>query len=161
MFKFLFPGTFDPPTHGHIMLIKRSAALCDHLIVGVGKNLSKTNSILTVEERIEALKHETSLLKNVEIMSFSGLVVDFAKQVEATVLIKGLRSSSDVEYEMQMAQANRKLSGIDTLFLMADTGTAHISSTLIRELASHGAPLKDFVPKHVEIALQHHIQKEK
>lgn len=143
------------------MLIKRSASFCDHLIVGIGKNLSKEKSILTIEERIEGLKEATSSLKNVEIVSFSGLAVDFAKQAGATVLIRGLRTSSDVDYEMQMAIANRKLSGIETLFLMAEDGAAHISSTLIRELASHGASLKDFLPKNIENTLQHRIQKEK
>lgn len=161
MFKALYPGTFDPPTFGHLTLIRRSAAICDHLIVGVGKNLSKNKSILTVDERIEALKKETASLKNVEIASFSGLVVNFAKQMGARVLIRGLRSSSDVAYEMQMALANRSLSGIETLFLMAEDGAAHISSTLIRELASHGAPLKDFIPEYLESTLQHRIQKEK
>jgi len=161
MFKSLYPGTFDPPTLGHLMLIKRAAALCDHLVVGIGKNLNKSKSLLTEEERILALKEETKSLKNVEIVSFSGLVTQFAKQIGATVLIKGLRSAADVEYELQMARANRKLSGIETLFLMAEDGASHISSTLIRELLSLGAPLKDFVPKSVENTLQHNNSKEK
>ncbi|MBS0628630.1 MAG: pantetheine-phosphate adenylyltransferase [Verrucomicrobia bacterium] len=159
MFKLLFPGTFDPPTLGHIMLIKRGAALCDHLVVGIGKNLSKTKAILTVEERIEALKHETSSLKNVEIVSFSGLAVNFAKQIGVNALLRGFRTSSDVDFELQMARANKKLSGIETLFLMAED-EAHISSTLIRELAANGASLKDFVPEYIESTLQHRIQKE-
>jgi len=161
MFKALYPGTFDPPTLGHLALIRRSAGVCDTLIVGVGENLSKLKTILTIEERIEALKQETSSLNNVEVVSFSGLVVNFAKQIGATVLIRGLRSSSDVAYEMQMALANRSLSGIETLFLMAEDGAAHISSTLIRELAANGAPLKNFIPKSLESTLQHRIHKEK
>lgn len=161
MFTVLYPGTFDPPTLGHLSLIKRGAALCDHLVVGIGENLSKANAILTVEERIEVLKQETASLKNVEVVSFSGLVTQFAKQVGARVLLRGLRGSSDVDAEMQMAQANRKLSGIETLFLMADAEVSHISSTLIREIASHGAPLGDFIPKSLESLLQQRMQKEK
>lgn len=160
MFKLLYPGTFDPPTLGHLMLIRRGAALCDHLVVGIGENLSKIKSILTVDERIEALKHEASALKNVEIVSFSGLAVNFAKQIGANALLRGLRSSNDVDYERQMAEVNRKLSGIETLFFMAEDGASHISSTLIRELAANGASLKGFVPKHIENTLQHRIQKE-
>ncbi len=159
MFKVLYPGTFDPPTLGHIALIKRGAVLCDHLIVGIGENINK-KPILTIEERAEALKKETSALSNVEVVSFSGLASDFAKQVNATALIRGLRSSHDIEYEMQMASANQKLNGIETLFLMAEDGAANISSTLIRELAAHGAPLEAFIPKHLESTLQQHIQKE-
>jgi len=160
MFKLLYPGTFDPPTLGHLMLMRRAASMCDHLVVGIGENLSKTKSILTVEERIALLQQETAALKNVEVVSFSGLAVNFAKQIQASALLRGLRSAADMDYERQMAVANRKLTGIETLFIMADDSAAHISSTLIRELAANSASLKDFVPQQIESTLQHRIQKE-
>ena len=153
MFKGLYPGTFDPPTLGHIEIIQRAAALCDALIVGIGVNIDKENFILTLEERIEALKKETASLSNVEILSFSGLVTKFAKSQGVSTLIRGLRTESDMEYEMQMANANRKIGNIETLFLMASGSSSQISSSLIRELASHGAPLKDYIPSHVEKVL--------
>ncbi|NGX36973.1 MAG: Phosphopantetheine adenylyltransferase [Chlamydiae bacterium] len=150
MFKGLYAGTFDPPTLGHIEIIKRAAALFEILIVGIGENIEKRNSILTLEERIEALKKETASFSNIEIFSFTGLVTDFAKSQGVSTLIRGLRSEGDMEYEMQMANANHKIGNIETLFLMARDSTSQISSSLIRELSSHGAPLKDYIPSHLE-----------
>jgi pantetheine-phosphate adenylyltransferase len=159
MFKALFPGSFDPPTWGHIQLIQRASKLFDHLIVGIGENLKKGKSVLTIQEKIEGLKKEIGDLSNVEIMSFSGLVINFAKENGVKLLLRGLRSAGDMEFEMQMARANNKLTGIETLFLMAGGDTSAISSSLIRELAAKGAPLKEFIPSYFEGLLHNRIQK--
>jgi len=152
MLKGLFAGTFDPPTKGHLQLIRRAAAICDQLVIGVGENTSKTKPILTVEERIEVLKKETKGLGQVEIAGYKGLTVDFAKSVGARVLIRGLRSQADLEFERQMAVANR-LMGMETLFLIADPSVTQISSSLIRELAAGGAPLHEYIPEGLESKL--------
>lgn len=153
MLKGLFPGTFDPPTKGHLELIRRAAALCDQLVIGVGENLSKEKSILTIEERIEVLQKEIKGLDHVEVATLTGLTVDFAKSLGARVLVRGLRSEADLEFEKQMAGANRRL-GIETLFLIADPSVAAISSSLIRELATGGAPLHEYIPEGLEAKLQ-------
>jgi pantetheine-phosphate adenylyltransferase len=158
MLKGFYPGTFDPPTFGHLEIISRAADFCEHLLVGVGKNWAK-EALLTVEERVEALKRETKTLKNVEILPFSGLAASFAKENGANVLIRGLRSGDDIEFEKQMATANKKISGLETLFLIGTKG--EISATLIRELASCGAPLGDFTPSHLEGILHKRIQERK
>jgi len=160
MLKALFPGTFDPPTLGHLELIARALTFCDHLIIGIGKNTAKGKPILSIKEREESLKMALKQHKNLEITSFSGLVTDFAKKNGIKLLIRGLRSAADYDYEIQMAMANRKLTGIETIFLMAEGGAGYISSTLIRELALHGAPLKDFIPKNLETTLKMQMQKE-
>lgn len=152
MLKGLFPGTFDPPTKGHLQLIRRAAALCDQLVVGIGENTSKGKPLLTVEERIEVLEKETKGLDHVKIASFPGLTVDFAKTLGVQVLIRGLRSEADLEFEKQMASANR-LMGYETLFLIADPSVTQISSSLIRELAAGGAPLHEYIPEELESKL--------
>lgn len=161
MLKALFPGTFDPPTFGHLELITRAQALCDHLVIGIGENLSKTRSILTVEERKKALQKALSRFPHVEVASFQGLTTDFAKKKGIRLLIRGLRSADDLEYERELALANRKISGnaVETLFLIAHDAS-YISSTLIRELAFNGAPLKDFIPEELESILHLRMQKE-
>ncbi len=159
MFKALYPGSFDPPTWGHIRLIRRAAKLFDVLIVGIGENLKKGKSLCTTQEKIEGLSKETSDLPNVEISSFSGLAIDFAKKKDASCLLRGLRSAKDMDYEMEMAEANYKLTGIETLFLIAESDTSGISATLIRELAANGAPLGEFIPSYFESLLQNRIKK--
>lgn len=153
----LFPGTFDPPTHGHLHLVKRAASLCDKLIVGVGTNPSKSAPILSHDERVAILKKETANYTNVNVQTFSGLTVDFAKQLGATTLIRGLRNRSDLDSEMEMAAANRRL-GIETFFLIADPEAAQISSSLIRQLAAGGAPLKDYIPEELESLLHSRLK---
>lgn len=142
----IFPGSFDPPTFGHLDIIHRAKPLCDHLIVAVAVKPSK-NSLFSLEERVEMIK---KMAPQVEVASFHGLIVDFANERNAAFLIRGLRAFSDFEHEFQMSLANRKLSSIETLFLMADEKHTHISSTLIREIAHFGGPLKDFVPPPIE-----------
>lgn len=142
----LFPGTFDPPSRGHLDIIQRAKLVCDHLIVAIAVKPDK-KSLFSIEERIEMLK---KIAPHVEIVSFHGLIVDFAREKKATFLIRGLRAFSDFEYEFQMALANRRLSGIETLFLMADERHTQISSSLIREIAHFRGPLHDFVPPEIE-----------
>ena len=149
-YKALFAGTFDPPTLGHIELIRRGAKVFDELIVGIGENSAKQGSMLSIQDRLEGLKRELSSLTNVEVVKFSGLATQFAKEQGIRVLLRGIRSSSDVEYEMQMARANRKIGDIETFFLISDTAFDGISSSLIRELVINKAPLNDFIPEQFE-----------
>jgi pantetheine-phosphate adenylyltransferase len=146
----LFPGTFDPPSFGHLDIIKRASSLCNKLYIGIAAHSSKpTHSLFSLEERIEMVKEITKDIPHLEIVSFSGLVVDFARKNQIQVLIRGMRAFSDFEYEFRMALANRKLSGIETLFLMADGKHAHISSSLIREIGQFSR-LHEFVPSVIE-----------
>lgn len=156
MKKGLFPGTFDPPTFGHLDLIQRSVKVCDKLYVGIADNISKNHkeSFLTTAEKEKILKEILQKFPQVEVVSFSGLVVDFAKKEGVNFLIRGLRAFSDFEYEYRMALANRTLSGIDTIFFMADERKAHISSSLIRELVHFGGKIDEFVPKEVVLAIE-------
>lgn len=145
----LIPGTFDPPTLGHLEIIQRAATLCKKLYIGVADNASKTPSF-TQNERMSFLGEICHHLPNVEIVSIHGLVIDFVKKQKIDTLVRGLRSFSDMEHETQMAQANKKLGGVETLFLISEGHFAHISSSLIREIAACGHHLKDFVPKEIE-----------
>jgi pantetheine-phosphate adenylyltransferase len=151
MKKALFAGTFDPPSLGHLDIITRACSLCDKLLVGIGNNSSKKDQeLFSLEEKLEMLKKITSHLPNVEIHSFAGLVVDFAKKNQVNFLLRALRSFSDWEMESSMAQANRKIGEIETLFLIADERFSHISSTVIRELGCNKKRLHDFVPAVIE-----------
>lgn len=144
----LLPGTFDPPSLGHLDLIQRAAKICDHLIIAIAIKPNK-KPLFTIEERKEMLQR---IAPKVEITAFDGLIVDLAKKRKATVLIRGLRSFSDFDYEFQMALANRTLGGIETLFLAAEH--TEISSTLIREIAHFGGPLHHFVPPEIETLIR-------
>ncbi|MBS0604726.1 MAG: pantetheine-phosphate adenylyltransferase [Verrucomicrobia bacterium] len=146
----LFPGTFDPPTLGHVDIIRRSQTICDKLYVGIAINSTKPDDLFTIEERIAMLKEICKPYPHADVVTFSTLVVEFAKQNKVDYLIRGLRAFSDFEYEARMALANRKLSGIETVFLMADERVGHISSTLIRELGRFKCRLNDFVPSEIE-----------
>jgi len=159
MAKAFYPGSFNPPTWGHMYLIRRAAKLFDSVVVGIGENSAK-KSLLTTEEIVEGLQNELKDVANVEITSFSGLAVAFAKKHKVDFFIRGLRSASDMEFEKQMAYANYKLSGIETFFMLAGEETQHISSSLIRELAMNHAPLKDFIPSYFENLLYKKQQKD-
>src|ERR1700722_8026454 len=146
----LIPGMFDPPTLGHLDVILRAAKICKKLFIGVAHNIRKRESAFSVEERIGLLNVVLHKEKNIEIVPIDGLIVDFAKKHHIDFLVRGLRAFSDMEVEFQMALANKKIGGIETLFLMADGKFAHISSSLIREIAACGHHLKDFVPEAIE-----------
>ena len=129
----LFAGTFDPPSNGHLDIIQRAAKLFDSLIVAVALN-PKKKPLFSIEKRVEMLKTITQGLKNVTVVQFDGLVIEHAKKCKASCLIRGLRTGEHLDHEFQMAFANRRMSGLETLFLMADESHAQISSSLIREI---------------------------
>ncbi|HBR01628.1 MAG TPA: pantetheine-phosphate adenylyltransferase [Ruminiclostridium sp.] len=149
MLTFVYPGSFDPVTNGHLDIINRAAKICDRLIVAVVVNMNKIPAF-TIEERLELLHLAVGNRKNIEITSYSGLLVDFMKEVDAKTIIKGLRALSDFEYEMQMAMLNHNLDeDIDTLFMMTSIQNSFLSSSAIRELARYGAKIDDFVPSQI------------
>jgi pantetheine-phosphate adenylyltransferase len=142
----VYPGSFDPPTNGHLDIITRSAKLVDKLIVAVLDNKSKT-PLFTVKERVDQLERVTADIPNVEVMSFSGLLVDFAKSVGSNIIIRGLRGVTDFSYEFQMALTNRSLDNdIETLFVSADTQYLFFSSSQVKEIAVFGGNIDNMVP---------------
>lgn len=142
------PGSFDPLTYGHVDIVRRAAHLFDTVIVCVAHNPRK-QVLFTVEERLEILRREFSDLPTVEIDSFSGLLVDYCARRHASAVIKGIRSNQDYEYELPMAHVNKRLSGIDTIFLPTSPELAFISSSLVKEIVSFGGDATEFVPPSV------------
>ena len=154
MQKVIYPGTFDPVTNGHIDVIRRAAELFSEVVVTVAINPGKA-PLFTTEERVKMLKDSLKDFPNVSVDSFDGLVVDHAKQLGATGIIRGLRAISDFEFEFQMALMNRKLAGdISTIFLMPHEKYTYLNSTIIRNLASLHSDVSDFVPPIVQKALK-------
>lgn len=144
MSRAVFPGSFDPPTNGHLDVIARAAAAFDEVIVAAGVNQSKKR-MFSAEERVEMLTAITEPFGNVRVGTFDGLLVDYCRAEDAGLIVKGLRSG-DYEYELQMASMNRKLSGVDTVFLLTAPENAYISSSLVKEIARLGGPVADFLP---------------
>jgi pantetheine-phosphate adenylyltransferase len=145
----VYPGSFDPVTNGHIDLIQRSAALFDKVIVAILRNAEKA-PLFTVEERIEMLEEAISDLKNVSVTSFAGLLVDFVEQIEASVIVRGIRAISDYEYELQMALMNRRLSNkVETVFMLPAESYSFLSSKLVKEIAQFGGSIDGLVPAEV------------
>lgn len=145
----VYPGSFDPVTNGHLDIITRASGLCDRLIVAVGNNSSK-NPAFSVEERIDLIKQVTESLPNIEATSFSGLLVDFMKKNGATVAIKGLRFISDFEFEFQMALLNKNMMPeMETLFMMTSAQHSYLSSNAVREIAKNGGSIEGLVPECV------------
>jgi pantetheine-phosphate adenylyltransferase len=142
----LCPGSFDPVTNGHIDIIERSARHFDEVIVAVIRNPQKAQSLFTLEERQEMLHEVTAHLPNVRIEFFKGLVVEFAREHGANAIVKGLRAVSDFDYELQMAQMNQQLSGIDTFFISTSPQYSFLSSSLVREVARFGGEVSAMVP---------------
>ncbi len=141
----LCPGTFDPVTNGHLDIIERAARRFDALVVGVLDNPAK-QPLFAAEERVSMLKEATHHLSNIEVDAFSGLLVDYAKRRGADVVVKGLRAVTDFEYEIQMAQMNHSLSGLETLFMTAAPQWSFLSSSLIKEVARFGGDVSGLVP---------------
>ena len=142
----VFPGSFDPVTIGHMDLIKRSAVIADRLIIGVLVNSSKT-PLCSVDERVDMLKKLTGNINNIEVMSFDGLLVDFVDKIGAQIVIRGIRSSADFEYELSLAQANYKLNNsADTVFLATLPEYSYISSSAVKELIRYKGNIKGMVP---------------
>lgn len=143
------PGSFDPVTNGHVDIIVRSAQLFDEVIVAVLINQAK-QGLFSVDERIEMLREVTVAHPNVRVESFHGLLVDFCRAQEAQVLVKGLRAVSDFDYELQMAQMNVGLSGVETLFMPTNPLYSFIASSLVKQVARLGGDVSPYVPKAVE-----------
>lgn len=146
------PGSFDPVTNGHIDIFARASVLFDEVIVGVGVNKTKSASsgrLFTAEERMDMLRASVTRWPNVRVEGFTGLVTEFCSRIGAQAIIKGLRGSSDYDYELQMAQMNSHLTDVETVFLMTDPGMSFVSSSLVKEVASFGGDVSDFVPSHV------------
>ncbi|WP_305369991.1 pantetheine-phosphate adenylyltransferase [Photobacterium leiognathi] len=157
--RVIYPGTFDPITNGHLDLIERAAAMFDHVIVGVAFNPSK-KPLFDLNERVELASKITAHLNNVEIVGFSGLLVDFAKEHNANILVRGLRAVSDFEYEFQLANMNRRLMPeLETVFLTPAEENSFISSTIVKEVALHKGDVSQFVDPLITTALLEKIAK--
>ncbi len=142
----VYPGSFDPPTYGHLDIIERSARVFSRVIVAVARNIRK-NEMFTTAERLEMLRKLTRAHANVEVDSFRGLLVEHAREIGAHVVIRGLRAISDFEYEFQMAHMNKKLAPeVDTVFMMTGERYSYISSNIVKEIASFGGKIDDLVP---------------
>lgn len=146
----IYPGSFDPVTYGHLDVIKRAADIFDELTVSVLNNTAKT-PLFSVDERVKILKEATKDLPNVKVDSFSGLLIDYAKSKDIHVAIRGLRAITDFEYELQIAQTNRKLSNeeLDTMFLTTSLEYAYLSSSSVKEIASFNGDISQCVPPFV------------
>ena len=145
----VYPGSFDPVTNGHLDIIERASRVYDRVIVGVLSNKSK-KPLFSEEERVDMIKCVTEDLENIEVKCFAGLLVDFAKDNGASVIVKGLRTVADFEYELQMALLNKALNPeFETMFLMTDTKYSYISSSMVKELAGYNGDLTGLVPTKI------------
>ena len=145
----VYPGSFDPATYGHLDVIRRASVSFDRVVVGVLQNSAKS-PLFSVEERVNILKEVTADIPNVKIETFSGLSVNFARNCDAKVIIRGLRAITDFEYELQMAQTNRVLAkDVDTMFLTTSLEYAYVSSTIMKEVARFGGDLSSFAPAEI------------
>lgn len=145
MKRFVFPGSFDPITIGHQEIIERALPLCDELIIAVGKNNEKKN-MFSLEERIKFIEETNKNNSKVVVESYEGLTVDFCKKVKADALLRGLRNPADFEFEKSVAQMNRKLTGIETVFLLTSASHSFISSSIVREIMRFGGDYSSLVP---------------
>ena len=155
----VYPGTFDPITHGHTDLVSRAARVFEHIIIAIAESPHKV-PFFSLEKRIELVKSQLSHLDNIEIVGFSNLLVDFVLENNATVIVRGLRAVSDFEYEFQLASMNRNLcEEVETMFLTPDENYGYISSTLVREVARLGGDVSQFVGPEIELALKQQFGK--
>ena len=150
MKKAIFPGTFDPFTLGHHSIVKRALAFMDEVIIGIGINENK-HCLLSVEKRVESIQKLYADEPKVKVLAYNGLTVDFAQQQGAEVIIRGIRTVKDFEYEESFADINRKLSGIDTVFLFTEPEYSAVSSSVVRELLHYGKDVSAFLPEGMEI----------
>ena len=153
----LCPGTFDPVANGHLDIIGRASETFESVIVGALENPSK-QPMFTLEERVAMLKEACSGMPNVTVVSFRGLLVDFAKSQGDAAIVKGLRAVSDYEYEIQMAQMNHRLAGVETLFMPTSPNWSFLSSSLVKEVAQLGGNVSGLVPEHVRAALDDRLE---
>src|SRR5579864_356668 len=153
----VYPGSFDPPTNGHLDLIERGSKMFEQLVVAILRNTEKT-PMFSLGERLEMLRQLTADWSNVRIDTFDGLMVEYAKSIDAMCVLRGIRAISDYEYELQMALMNRKLEPtLETVFMMPAVKYSYVSSRLVREVAQAGGPVKDLVPDIVEQKLREKI----
>ena len=147
MRRAIYPGSFDPMTFGHLDIIERSSKLVDELVVGVLNNSAK-NSLFSVDERVSMIREMTKDLPNVTVGSFDGLLVDYMNEIDASIIVRGLRAVSDFEYELQIAQTNHvQNENIETIFLTTNLNYSYLSSTIVKEFASYGGDISKFVPE--------------
>ena len=150
----VYPGAFDPVTHGHLDLVDRGRRHFDRLIVAVLSNEGKGEPLFTVEERLVLLRESVAAWKNVEVDAFDGLLVDYAERVGATMILRGIRAVTDLEYEMQMAMMNRRMcDSLETVFMVPSESYSYVSSRLVREVSGLGGSTDDLVPPAVARAL--------
>lgn len=154
----IYPGSFDPVTNGHLDVIQRAARIFDHVIVAVADNTTK-KALLTIEERVDLLEKVTKGIKNVSVETFNSLVIEYARKKKIHVLIRGLRMTSDFDYEFQIALTNRRLAeDIETVFLMPSEHMSFVSSSLLKEVAGLNADISSFVPRGVERKLKERLR---
>ncbi|MDC3215366.1 pantetheine-phosphate adenylyltransferase [Flavobacteriaceae bacterium] len=149
MKKYVFPGSFDPITLGHVDIIERALPLCDSLIIAVGENKDK-KYMFSLQQRIEFIIKTFSNEPKISVQTYKGLTVNFCKEVEATAILRGLRNPADFEFEKSIAQINRRLTEIDTLFLLTSADHSYISSGIVREIMIHNGDYTSLVPKAVK-----------
>ena len=150
------PGSFDPATFGHLDIVRRSSRLFDEVIVAVGTNVSKSR-LFDAEERIEMMRRACADLPNVSVAGFTGLVTAFCTEHDATAIVKGLRAASDFDYELQMAQMNSSLTGVETVFIPTSPERGFVSSSLVKEVAGFGGDVSAFVPDFVHDELRRRL----
>ncbi|MBO8219109.1 pantetheine-phosphate adenylyltransferase [Prochlorococcus marinus] len=156
--KILYPGTFDPLTNGHIDLIERAEKLFGNIVVAVLENTTK-NPTFNLQKRISQIKNSLSYLNNVQVISYSGLTVNCAKDLKANLILRGLRAMSDFEYELQIAHTNKSLNkDIETIFLSTNTNFSFLSSSLVKEVAKFGGEINHMVPPCVERDLKEYFK---
>lgn len=146
MTKALFPGSFNPFTIGHLSVAERAAGIFDRLVIAVGVNISKT-SPEQIEKLVDSVRKAVAHIENVEVISYNGLTADACRQTESTVIVRGLRNSSDFNYEQQLAEVNRRISGIETVFINSTPELACVSSSMVRELERFGVDISGFLPE--------------
>ena len=153
----IYPGSFDPPTNGHIDIVERSARLFDRVVIGVGRNLSK-KTLFDADQRVALMREACKGCRNVEVTTFDKLQVTFAQEVGASFIIRGIRALSDFEFEFEMGNMNRKLApGIEMVYLMTAPEYLFLSASRVKELVAFGAPVDGLVPPNVAKALQSHM----
>lgn len=149
----IYPGSFDPMTYGHLDIIERSSKMVDKLYVSVLINSAK-NPLFSTDERVSMIKEMTSHLPNVEVTAFDGLLVDYAKKMNASIIVRGLRAVTDFEYELQISQTNRIVNpDVDTIFLTTSLEYSYLSSTIVKEVASYAGDISKFVPEKIADAV--------
>lgn len=161
MKRAIYPGSFDPLTLGHLDMIERSAKIVDELVIGVLNNSAK-NSLFSLDERVSMIKEMTESMSNVTVASFDGLLVDYMKEINATIIVRGLRAVTDFEYELQIAQTNHvENPEVETIFLTTSLQYSYLSSTIVKEFASYGGDISKFVPARFidRIYEKYHISK--